>query len=117
MRDYTNRRKKNEALQQAQQAQQQHTSGSSAPSQASNLVNVVALSTEEKDKSLASGTMEKPSLQQQSSTTVEEVDIPLPHSGLGAASSNNVVANSGKVEAATADAKDETDALTTASTS
>jgi len=115
--DYTNRRKKHEALQQAQQAQQQQNSGSSAPSQASSLANVVASSREEKDKSLASGTMDKPSRQHQSSITVEEADILLPHSGLVAANSNNVFANSGKIEAAAADAKDETDTLTTASTS
>jgi len=111
--DYTSRRKKNEALQQAQQAQQQQASGSSAPSQASIVANTAALSAEEKDKPLES---EKSSLRRESSSTVEGADISLSHSSPKPTTLNNSVGNSDKIEAATADAKDESGALTIAST-
>lgn len=105
--DYTNRRKKNEALQQAQQAQQQQASGSSAPSQVSSAANVAPSSTEEKDK---------PSLQREPSTAVDEADTPLPPLGLGAANANNTTGEVDKIEAVSGDAKDETGAVVNAST-
>jgi hypothetical protein len=96
--DYTSRRKKNEALQQAQQAQQQQASSLSVPSQASSVVNAVAFSTEEKDKPLDP---EKPLLRRESSSTVEGADTSLQHSGLGPTNSNNAVGNSDKIETTT----------------
>lgn len=68
--DYTNRKKRNEAL--AQQAQQQAASSNlSQPP-------TTPAAGDEKDKETVATTSDKPSVPQESSNVLEEVDMPLP---------------------------------------